>query len=204
MKTLAWLGLVCVLTGCPVDRNGDGKVTVACVGDSNTMARWPVVGDTVVRWCERVAAQFPGWTFRNYGMIGASTHEVTPGFPPQTDARTQVAAAVADRADMVLIALTTNDVRVWNRTPAEVVTGYADLLAMIPAAVPVGLIAPPPAEPHYTAALDAAWAAVASQWPGQRITPTVPAGGMAADGVHLNDTGQAARATAAQDWIVTH
>lgn len=202
-STTALLALA-LLTGCPTDRNGDGKVTVACVGDSNTVKQWPMLNDPTTRWCERVAAQYPGWTFKNYGMIGASTHEVTPGFPPQTDARTQVAAAVVDKADMVLIALTTNDVRVWNRTPVEVVAGYSTLLAMIPAGIPVGLIAPPPAEPEFTPAIVDAWNAVVSAWPSQRIDPVVPADGMMADGVHLNNTGQAARATAVTTWLLYH
>ena len=70
-----------LLIGCPIDRNGDGRITVACIEDSNTMARWPVATDPTTRWCERLAAQYPGWVFRNYAMIGASTYDVTPGFP---------------------------------------------------------------------------------------------------------------------------
>ena len=108
------LGLVLLLAGCPIDRNGDGVVRVLCLGDSNT-----AVTGTLTKWCEYTAAQFgPPWAFVNRALIATATDPV-------------LAQSAVDEThpDMVLIAWGTNDVRAdyFDKTAEETT---ADLLAL--------------------------------------------------------------------------
>lgn len=196
-KVARVIAAVCAVSGCVVDQNHDGQRTVACVGDSNTMPRWPgpdpVAGQ---RWCEQLAAAHPGYTYRNLGMVGAS---VTGGWAPIAgyDGPEQFATLTmtAPAPDAVVAAFLTNDVRTWGASPASVVARLqAWQVALGP--VPLWVLLAPPAEPAHQAAIDAMNAAVVAAFPGRTIAVVYQPGDYLPDSVHLNAAGHVRRATA--------
>jgi hypothetical protein len=85
------------------DHNGDGVVTVYCLGDTHTARRQ--LRTPPPTWCEMLAAELPTWTFINGGVASA-----TAAGDCETCGRSLLAAALAAHPiDLVLIALGTND-----------------------------------------------------------------------------------------------
>jgi lysophospholipase L1-like esterase len=181
------------------DLNGDGKIVVACLGDSNTDRRWPPP-DTH-KWCELAADRVPGWTFVNRAVSGSTVSE-RPG--PEGWSGTQLDTTLPhDAPDAVVLAFGTNDVR-FGRATADVVAAYRAAVARVEATRARAFVAltPPiyPPEPEHAAALDALNAALRAGFPADRLVDF--ASGMTradfgADGLHPNDDGQRKRADAA-------
>ena len=137
-----------------VDRNGDGQIVVACLGDSNTDARWqngkaggfpPESG-----WCERLVDSLgdPRVRLVNLALGGATVGENTIGAPLGEGWRWvgegQLRVALEkERPDLVLLAFGTNDIlpkhggdpagvadsynRLWRRLRAHDVLGFVAL-----------------------------------------------------------------------------
>jgi lysophospholipase L1-like esterase len=195
--------------GCHVgDVDGDGTITVACVGDSNTLF-W-----SEPRWCELLAERVPRLRtglfrklptkFRNFAWGGMT---VCPH--PRDDSpwgMRQLEAARAAHADVVIAAFGTNDVRALHRSAEEIVDCYRRLVdAAAPVPVVVALTPPTqPPEPDANPAIDEV---------NQRLRAAFPAGRLLdfhdgfgpelfdADGIHLNAGGQARRAALAAAWL---
>jgi lysophospholipase L1-like esterase len=200
----SWLLLLAAAAACadaPAvrDRNGDGRVVVACLGDSNTETQWPA--PHTPKWCEFAAAERPRWTFTNHA-VGGST--VTRPATARPWADTQLAETLAkDAPDVVILAFGTNDVRA-GRPTADVVAAYRAAVARIEAAGAVAFVAlaPPihPPEPDRTAALAALNAALREAFPAARLVgfeAGMARGDFEADGLHPNAAGQRKRAAAA-------
>jgi hypothetical protein len=91
------------------DANGDGRVVVACLGDSNTdpafNGRLP--GGS---WCERLASRRPPDTeFKNFGAGGGT---LACDFPLRVSlAAEQLDEAILADADAIVLAFVTNDAR---------------------------------------------------------------------------------------------
>jgi lysophospholipase L1-like esterase len=180
------------------DMNGDGRIVVACLGDSNTETHWPT--PNTPKWCE-FAAEIAGWTFTNHA-VGGST--VTPPATPRSWVEPQLADALAkDAPDAVILAFGTNDVRA-GRSAAETVDAYRAAAARAEAAGALAFVAlAPPTyapEPDHADALAALNAALRGAFPAGRIvdfTTGMTREDFEADGLHPNAAGQHKRAAAA-------
>ena len=122
--------------------------TVACLGDSNTAARWGFDGSLpapTVSWCERLREARPEWTVRNYGWPGACALRCGLG----STGGTQLTAAVADGpADVVVVSFGTNDLQFLE--PAAIVEDLGTLATIATATLaPTVLLAATP--PRWTA-----------------------------------------------------
>ena len=121
------------------DRNGDGEVVVACLGDSNTQSTWqeskPGGFPADQGWCERVGSAIGplGGRTINLAISGATIgpnplmHQVPD--PLAFEGRLQFENALARApVDVVILAFGTNDLARGNGgTPRSVVDGYLSL-----------------------------------------------------------------------------
>ncbi|HEV7734858.1 MAG TPA: SGNH/GDSL hydrolase family protein [Candidatus Binatia bacterium] len=204
MVAIRLLALALAVTACgpPAgvrDVDGDGRIVVACLGDSNTETRWPP--PHTPKWCEFAAERVPAWTFTNHAVGGAT---VTRPNDQRSFADAQLdAAGAAAPADAVVLAFGTNDVR-SGRSTADIVAAYRAVVARVEAtgAIAFVALAPPsyPPEPDHAAALAALNAALRGAFPPDRLVDFD--GGMTrldfeADGLHPNAAGQHERAVAA-------
>jgi lysophospholipase L1-like esterase len=91
------------------DRNGDGLVTIACLGDSNTAA------DS--SWCARLGTLIgrPNWRTVNRGVYGSTA--VQADWPDAFEQLTTTLAA--DKPDVIIFAFGTNDVS-WSGAYAAI------------------------------------------------------------------------------------
>src|SRR5437867_3408282 len=159
MAMRVWLVAALAVLGCGPrggvrDVNGDGRVVISCLGDSNTETQWPQPGTR--RWCEFAAEDAPGWVFRNHAVGGTTVTE--PG-RPAIWAMLQLDAALAeDRPDAVVFAFGTNDVRA-GRPTGEIVAAYRTAVERAERAGPLPFVALAPPiyspEPDHRAALEA-------------------------------------------------
>jgi lysophospholipase L1-like esterase len=179
------------------DVNGDGRVVIACLGDSNTEWRWPP--PYTPKWCEMAAETMPGWTFVNHAVGGAT---VTKPRDDHSFADRQLDQALADAPDAVVLAFGTNDVRTGRSTP-EVVAAYRAAVARVTAqgALVFVALAPPlfPPEPERADALTALNAALRAEFADRLIDFASGMGrdDFEPDGIHPNAAGQHKRAAAA-------
>jgi lysophospholipase L1-like esterase len=179
------------------DVNGDGRVVIACLGDSNTESRWPP--PYTPKWCEIAAETMPDWTFVNHAVGGAT---VTQRPDDHSFADRQLDGALADAPDAVVLAFGTNDVRAGRSTP-EIVAAYRAAVARVTARGALAFVAgaPPlfPPEPEHAEALAALNAALRAEFADRLIDFASDMGrdDFEPDGVHPNAAGQRKRATAA-------
>lgn len=129
LHTAALLGFA-LCHGCILgDINHDGIVTIAVLGDSNAAQNW----GTTTRWPTLVAntpCAIKGVPVAivNYAVGGASAWADAPdGFYGIVNGRSQLAEALQNNADAILIALGTNDMQVWRQTPDQVVASLQAL-----------------------------------------------------------------------------
>jgi len=105
------------------DRDGDGVVTVTCIGDSNTSTPNPA---TLPRWCERLGALLDGAT--EGGVTELTWETVNRGIPATYADADWVSNALADgRPDVMIFAFGTNDLRL-PRTPQQVIEIYGHMM----------------------------------------------------------------------------
>jgi lysophospholipase L1-like esterase len=194
---LAVAAVACASSSGVHDVNGDGRVIVACLGDSNTDARWPP--PHTPKWCE-FAAEATGWTFANHAVSGTT---VTMPAAPARWAGPQLDEALADAPDAVVLAFGTNDVRT-GRSTAEIVAAYRDAVRRVDATGAMAFVAlsPPlfPPEPQHAEQLAALNAALRGAFARDLLIDF--ASGMTRadyepDGIHPNADGQHKRAAAA-------
>jgi len=104
------------------DRNGDGRIAIACLGDSNTqpLERGPR------KWCEILAdlAASRGWRVVNRAEGGATA--VRFGSLITGDEQLEYALR-EDAVDAVILAYGTNDVRLPDATTERVMFNYTSL-----------------------------------------------------------------------------
>jgi lysophospholipase L1-like esterase len=185
-------------TGHLRDRDGDGRFSVVCLGDSNTrrLERGP---DT---WCEVLAGLLPAerWRLVNRGLGGATAVHGASLYA----ADRQVGYAVEnDAPDAAILAYGTNDVRAGIPADEIVAATQALVLRLVEGgAVPfVALVPPiqPEAEHPENAQVRALNAALRRTFPEERIVDFHA--DMAADdyvdALHLGAAGQRKRARAA-------
>lgn len=121
------------------DRDGDGRIRVVCLGDSNTQHR-----KTGPRsWCDRLGDALPGdrWHFVNRGLSGATVAARASA----RHAGEQLAYAIEnDAPDAVIFAFGTNDL-LADVSSAEIVAAYRShaLLTYEAGALPFVALAPP-------------------------------------------------------------
>lgn len=101
------------------DADGDGVWRLGCIGDSNTM----FLPQLRPGWCEllRDALGDPDLEIVNVAVQGATV--VTPNLYFSSDATQQMAQALAQRPDAVVLAFGTND-RFQGRTPQQIEAAY--------------------------------------------------------------------------------
>jgi len=119
------------------DTTGDGVLTVACVGDSNT--RRPGLSRA---WCEILGERLPeGWRTRNRGRPGATAVRVAGGAPAEEPLEHTLRS---DAPDAVILALGAADLFLGAR-PAPVAAAIARFAARIleAGAVPLVALVPP-------------------------------------------------------------
>jgi lysophospholipase L1-like esterase len=180
------------------DRDGDGRIAVACLGDSNTQPT-PAMPRT---WCERLRDHWPDgrWRAVNRGEGGATAVEF--GSLVLADEHLDYALE-NDAVDAVILAYGTNDLVSAEAEPMDVVRAYAWLRQRARAAgVDVFIALTPPVQPpesDLNGEVVALNERLAELFPGSRIvdfwsrmTPEDYA-----DSVHLAPSGHAKRALAA-------
>ena len=195
------LAAACGGPGTP-DVTGDGRVRVACWGDSNTARSWWIDGSEHDRWCEYLQARAPAtWETVNCGFYGMNVAGLDLlGADGWT-------ACVTDNTDAVVVALGTIDIG-HGRTAAQLV---ADLVRLVEVAATAGMpagrrrrvlvVAIPPR--HDRVELNGV-IADANRLLHQRmgdglVLPPEPIG--TADATHLDDAAQHARADAVWDAL---
>jgi alpha-tubulin suppressor-like RCC1 family protein len=184
------------------DRDGDGRLTVACLGDSNTQ-RTSALPRT---WCEALRDHLPAarWRTVNRGEGGATAVE----FGSLVLAGEHLDYALEnDAVDAVILAYGTNDLLRAGAAPKDVGEAYARLRARARAAgvdVFAALVPPVrPLIPDINPQILELNELLAELFPAERIvdfwsdmTPEDYA-----DGLHLDASGQAKRARAAADAL---
>ena len=140
-------------TGSPLgvdELDGDGTVRIACLGDSNTAARW---GRTRNRWCELAARKSAAWSrrcgwpplaFKNFAAGGATVISPDVSVPW---AAVQGDAARVWHADLVVAAFGTNDLHVLHAEPSAIVLAYSDLVHRLSPIPVLVALAPPSRDP---------------------------------------------------------
>jgi len=188
------------------DGNGDGAVTISCLGDSNTDAGW-WAGPTWVAVLERLLAR-PDVVLVNAGLGGATAVDV-PSWP--YDGYGQLASTLAaDRPDAVVLSFGTNDLQL-GYAEDDVVAAYRALAIDAEAAGAVALVA---TVPHVGAAFpnalvlnpryDVVNAALAAAFPADRVIDfaTTTERDYMPDALHIDRPGQTRRALAAYERLV--
>jgi lysophospholipase L1-like esterase len=174
------------------DVDGDGRLVLVCLGDSNTErmpGAWPP-------WCDRLPSLLPaGFRVVNRGQGGATASAVG-----LLDAAAPLAHALEnDTPDVALLAYGTNDV-IAGATSAEIVAATArHARRLLEAGVqPLIALAPPlrSADAAENAAVVELNAALRAGFPERWIVDFWSGFGDAqlVDRVHLNDAGQERRA----------
>jgi alpha-tubulin suppressor-like RCC1 family protein len=184
------------------DRNGDGSITIACLGDSNTRAD----GVVVHGWCERLAFLAPDehWKFVNRSKGGATAVEAGS----LIIAREHLEYALEnDSVDAVVLAYGTNDLAMVKASPVEVADAYSRLRQRARAAgADVFVALTPPIQPApggINVKVVELNQILRDRFPPDRVidfwSRMVPAD--FADQVHLVDSGQEKRAHAAWEAL---
>jgi lysophospholipase L1-like esterase len=180
------------------DHNGDGQIVVACLGDSNTSG----VQVGVVSWCTKLDELVqPTAAFLSYGVPGATVSNVQS--PNNLSSQLVFAAGTPQIPDLYLIAGGTNDI-IFKDASSQVVSGITSLMAE---AVSKGAkVAVLKVLPVFDPIQNAATFMTTIKRVNNEIAAAVPSaqlidGGASfgsdkflSDGLHLNQTGQNARA----------
>lgn len=143
------------------DANGDGRITLVCLGDSNTAA----AGGAEAPWCDRLTPQLGAdraLHVLNRGWGGATAG---PSLVPAADAVTH--AVESDAPDLAVLAYGTNDV-LSGASPDAVVAalaGHVRALLAAGAEVWVATLPPVRADDAYAPAVEATNAALRRGFP---------------------------------------
>ena len=184
------------------DRNGNGSITVACLGDSNTHS----YGTAIRGWCERLGDLAPDehWRFVNRSEGGATAVEL--GSMILASEHLEYALE-NDSVDAVVFAYGTNDLLMAKASPVEVANAYSRLRQRARVAgVDVFVALTPPTQPMPGGINDKVAelnTILRSRFPSDRVidfwSELLPED--YADSVHLVDSGQEKRARAAWEAL---
>lgn len=198
------------------DVNGDGLITIACLGDSNTSGLWW----SGPSWCEQLdQLLLPATAVTNEKGFGGAT-AVRVLTPPLSDwiidGYEQLSSAIQTQADVVVMAFGTNDLgdpRI-GATPQDVVNAYTELKSIAEASGLFVLIAfTPPTFPPVSnfeernSLYDQLNALLLSTFPADRLVdfrapPLIFPDDYMSDGIHMNVPGQAKRALQVYDQLI--
>jgi alpha-tubulin suppressor-like RCC1 family protein len=184
------------------DRDGNGSITVACLGDSNTLPD----GEVSRGWCRRLGDLARGghWRFVNRSEGGATAVE----FGSMILASEHLEYALEnDSVDAVVFAYGTNDLLRAKASPVEVANAYSRLRQRARVVgVDVFVALTPPIQPMPGGINDKVAelnTILRSRFPSDRIidfwSEMLPED--YADSVHLIDSGQEKRARAAWETL---
>jgi len=188
------------------DRNGDGHIQLLCVGDSNTdnqgLADQP-------KWCELLAQRHPEWKV----VDGAARFAVAAG-DCLLCGRTMLRSGLTSASpDVVLIALGTNDIVSFRKPPEATVDALLALRDQATAAnADVYVATIPPAYATYKDGsspepqIEATNALLAQRLPANRLMDfhsSLAKEDFAADGIHINRSGQEKLAAAADQALTS-
>jgi len=184
------------------DRDGNGRLAVACLGDSNTQ-RTPALPRT---WCERLGEHLPAerWRVVNRGESGATAVD----FRSLILADEHLDYALEnDAIDAVILAYGTNDLLISGAQPKDVAYAYARLRQRARAAgVDVFVALTPPVRPpvrDVNPEIVELNALLAELFRGSRTIDFWS--GMSpedfVDGLHFGESGHAKRALAARNVL---
>lgn len=183
------------------DRDGDGTIRLAVLGDSNSYALIPGIWSVQVRHALRKSD--PGrWSPKNFARLGACITENDRSV--KHGGRFQVGLALAARPpiEVALLAFGTNDFA-HGRTPEEIVAAYREAKTRIEAAgARVILATTPPCwaprcDRDEIARLNGMLAQTFPDVPLVDFSSWVTPEDLRADGVHFTPAGQTKRAAAA-------
>lgn len=208
-----------------VDRNGDGEIVIACLGDSNTASTWQGAEEGGFEpdfgWCEQLLARLDDPRVRMVNM-GAGGATVSPNFVADVpagrvyfSASTQLEYAWStDPVDIVILAFGTNDVHPdQNRVPEEIVDYYTRIWRQVRARGLLGFVGVTPTAYRYERTGEWARSLPAIAETNARIYDTFAPRFILdfgadmgrqyfMDHVHMNSEGQAIRAAEAHRGLV--
>ncbi len=166
------------------DRNGDGTIHIACLGDSNT---YPNFGQNPASWCV-YAGQTLWHRALEFSTLAAMGHQLTVHGAEQLD------AAIARDADLAIFAFGTNDVAAGKSSASIVAEMRALATRATDAEVDVLFATIPPRYDSDTlrAAIKALNAAIGDAFPAERLIDFwtgFTSEHFLADGVHVNRAG---------------
>lgn len=190
------------------DRNDDGKIRLACVGDSNTAASpFATPSDFCTALLDSVAN--PDFEVLNVSVIGAAVRNLTD----EKRGQTLMNQALAGAPDALILALGTNDLQWFDADDiaASVRSRIAKMKEFEAATSDSGaqffvaLVPPRFDEAAPDGALDALNAAIRASWPPEQVidfhTGFTPADFLP-DGLHLVGRGHAERARRVYDVLL--
>lgn len=187
-------------TGRLRDRDGDGRIRVVCLGDSNTESP-PGVAPS---WCDRLGGEGaalgdPRVRVVNRGLGGATARASASVLPAAVPLRY---ALENDAPDAVLLAFGTNDVLAGEDPPAVAAALDALALRALEAGAEPFVALLPPVQPPQRDANEAVQrvnALLRERWSAARILDFHTGFGpdLFEDAVHLSDAGQRRRAALA-------
>jgi lysophospholipase L1-like esterase len=183
------------------DRNGDGNVTLVCIGDSNT-DKGPKPNST--KWCEFLGQLHPDWKTVNNGVSWAKAAGDC-FFCGQTMVGSVLATTPAD---IIILALGTNDTQQQPEAVVDALLSLRERAARKKAEVFVATIPPvfPPYPGHEERMehIKAANALLAQRVPPNRLVDffsDMRREDFYPDGLHLTASGQRKRAAAAEQAL---
>jgi lysophospholipase L1-like esterase len=188
-------------TGTLVDRNGDGRITVGCLGDSNTQT----IALRPRNWCEMLRDLMPAEGFATVNRAEGGATAVDAGSMIHASDHLDYVLA-NDAVDTVIAAYGTNDLLIAHASPDEVILAYRRFRERSRAAGVDFFVAstPPTRNPAHSAAaaIEDLNRRIAEAFDSSEIvdfsTDLEPDDYV--DELHLGDSGQAKRARAA--WKV--
>lgn len=196
--------LLAVTLGGPVrDLNGDGRVTIACLGDSNTAQ---LIGVPRIGWCERLAAgRGRSWRVVNRAMGVTTITDVACRILPALRCGPEQVTETLDEdaPDAAILAFGTNDVA-FGSSVEEIVAAYRAQRRRLEAAGVQAYVALAPAhhaDPAVTDGLRRLDRALRRTFPPRRLidfAARLTEADFDPDAIHLNDRGQAKRARRAR------
>lgn len=218
-------GAVALAAPLPVaaDRNQDGMIVIACLGDSNTASDWQAARENgfpeEAGWCEQLGRSLAESSVRtvNMGEGGAtvSPHPIQGLYPNHHfEGASQLEQVLARHpVDLAILAFGTNDVLpTFNGIPVDIVDNYTRVWRQARAAgVPTLVALTPTAVPHpETGVLTRSLAAISetNQLLRERFFPyhlvafdVGPEPENFMDDVHLSAEGHQGRARAAVEAV---
>jgi len=185
------------------DINGDGRLRLSCVGDSNT---FPSAWTNPHSWCDgvRSAISNPVFEVTSFAGLGATMIDRPGG----NDARHYLEEALRAKPDLVIVALGTNDVgRTVNASPERIVGTMRELDELASKArtrIWFATLPPRPNPNTPPAAVETTNKLIERSFPSDKLVDFYTGFGpddLNADGIHMARKGQLLRAERVTDRL---